>query len=115
MYFDDILLNEDYYTGLSVSSMLFENTSFKLGSTPSIKYTLSLYKDAVSQTPTNVTIKENNQVIAKLVVDNVKINDDDTITYELTDKMVELEFYYDASETFHERICHTFANSARHL
>lgn len=99
IYFDDILINEDYYTELSTNFSLFEDT-FYLGSTASNIYNISIAKDSIIKHPDLVLVKENGIVIAKLVVDKIEENDFE-YKYTLTDKMIDLEFDYDATSIFH--------------
>lgn len=98
IYFDNVLINEDYYTSLSTSFALFNDT-FYLGSTASNTYNLSVAKEAVSKQPNIVTVKDNGALIATLVVDKLEENDFE-YKYTLTDKIVNLEFEYDASQIF---------------
>lgn len=98
VYFDDVLIDDDYYTGLSNSFNLF-NEDFKLGSTASNSYTLSIAKEAVTKQPNKIILKEDDITIAVLEVDDIA-EDDYSYTYTLTDKMIDLEFYYDASLIF---------------
>lgn len=98
IYFDGVLIDEDYYTSLSTNFELFES-SFKLGSTASNTFELSIDKTAVSAQPSEVTMYQNGTLVATLVVDNIEETDVE-YKYTLTDKMVNLEFYYDASEIF---------------
>ena len=98
VYFDDTLIDEQYYTGLTNNYELF-NESFKLGSTPSNTYTLKIAKDGVSTQPTSVSLKDNGNAFAELEVDNIEEQDYEYV-YTLTDKMIDLDFYYDASEIF---------------
>lgn len=98
IYFDNELINEDYYKSLKNDHNLF-NSSFALGSTASNTFTLELDKNAVSNiNPNIVKITENDEDFATLVVDNVEEVDKDTLKYTLTDKLVDLNYYYDASE-----------------
>ena len=98
IYFDNNLIDEDYYTALSTNFVLFEDT-FYLGSTASNTYNISIDKTVISTHPNIVTIKNNNELIATLVVDKIEENDFE-YKYTLTDKMVDLEFEYDASLIF---------------
>lgn len=98
IYFDNNLIDEDYYTALSTNFALFEDT-FYLGSTASNTYNISIDKTVISTHPNIVTIKHNNKLIATLVVDKIEENDFE-YKYTLTDKMVDLEFEYDASLIF---------------
>ena len=98
IYFDDKLINEDYYTALSTNFALFSDT-FYLGSTASNIYNISIAKEAIVNHPNIVLVKDKGTLIATLVVDKVEENDFE-YKYTLTDKMVNLEFNYDASEIF---------------
>ena len=98
IYFDNELINEDYYKSLKNDHNLF-NSSFALGSTASNTFTLELDKNAVTNiNPNLIKITENNKDFATLVVDNVEEVDKNTLKYTLTDKLVDLNYYYDASE-----------------
>ena len=98
IHFDNNLIDEDYYTSLSTNFSLFNDTFF-LGSTAANAYKLSIAKEAIERHPSIVTIKDEGVLIATLVVDEVEENDFEYI-YTLMDKMVDLEFKYDASEIF---------------
>ena len=105
IYFDNVLIQEDYYTALSTNFSLFSDT-FYLGSNASNKYNISLSKDAIENysstvlTQVNtVLIKDNGVVVAVLVVDKIE-EEDYELKYTLTDKMMNLEFKYDASAIF---------------
>ena len=98
VFFGDTLIDENYYTGLTNNYELF-NESFKLGATPSNTYSLKIAKEAVSSQPTSVTLKDNGNAFAELEVDNIEEQDYEYV-YTLTDKMLDLDFYYDASEIF---------------
>ena len=98
VYFDDTLIDEKYYTGLTNSYELF-NESFKLGTTASNQYKLSIAKDGVNDQPSSITLKDSGTTFAELEIDNIEEQDYEYV-YTLTDKMVDLEFYYDASQIF---------------
>lgn len=97
VYFDENLIDEQYYSELSNNFEMF-NDSFKLGGTPSNTYVLKVGKEGVTTQPTNVRLWDN-VTIAELKVDNIEEQDYEYV-YTLTDKMVDLDFYYDASEIF---------------
>ena len=97
IYFDNILINEDYYKSLTNTHDLF-NGSFILGSTASNTFTLELDVLATSTTPEAIKITDNDEDYATLVVDKVEDVDKYTKSYKLTDKLVDLNYYYDASE-----------------
>lgn len=96
--FDGTLLDEQYYTGLTNNFELF-NESFKLGATPSNTYKLTVAKEGVSSQPSIVTLRDNGAAFAELEIDNIEEQDYEYV-YTLTDKMLDLDFYYDASEIF---------------
>jgi len=98
VYFGDTLINEDYYTGLTNNYELF-NESFKLGTTPANTYRLSIAKEGVTEQPTSISLKDNGNAFAELEIDNIEEQDYEYV-YTLTDKMLDLDFYYDASEIF---------------
>lgn len=100
VFFDNTQIGADYITGLTTNAEMF-NESFKLGQTVSTAYTLVVAKEAITTQPTQVTLKDNGSVFTILEIDEIK-EDDYTYTYTLTDKMVDLEFNYDASEIFND-------------
>lgn len=97
IYFDNILIDEDFYVSLTNTHNLF-NGNFMLGSTASNTFTLVLDITAVSSVPEVVKITENDEDFATLVVDKVEDVDKFSKSYKLTDKLVDLNYYYDASE-----------------
>lgn len=96
--FDGTLIDDQYYTGLTNNNELF-NESFKLGATPCNQYTLRIAKEGILTHPTTITLSENGITFANSQIDNIEEEDYEYV-YTLTDKMVNLEFYYDASEIF---------------
>lgn len=97
IYFDNVLINEDYYKSLTNTHNLF-NGNFILGSTASNTFTLELDVLATSTTPEIIKITDNDEDYATLVIDKVEDVDKYTKSYKLTDKLVDLNYYYDASE-----------------
>ena len=97
IYFDNVLINEDYYKSLTNTHNLF-NGNFVLGSTASNTFTLELDVLATSTTSEVIKITDNDEDYATLVVDKVEDVDKYTKSYKLTDKLVDLNYYYDASE-----------------
>ena len=97
IYFDNVLIDEDFYVSLTNTHNLF-NGNFMLGSTASNTFTLVLDITAVSSVPKVVKITENDEDFATLVVDKVEDVDKFSKSYKLTDKLVDLNYYYDASE-----------------
>lgn len=98
VYFDETLIDDQYYSGLTNNFELF-NDSFKLGSTPCNTYKLSVRKEGVLSQPQNIILKDNGNTFADLQIDNTEEQDYEYV-YTLTDKMLDLEFKYDASEIF---------------
>lgn len=96
--FDGTLIDEQYYTGLTNNNELF-NESFRLGATPCNQYILRIAKEGVSTQPTTITLSDNGTTFANLDIDNIEEQDYEYV-YTLTDKMVRLEFYYDAKDIF---------------
>ena len=97
IYFDNELINEDYYKSLTNSHELF-NSSFALGSTASNTFELELDAKASNTVPSNVKfVDENNNDFASLVIDKDEEEDKYTRKLKLTDKLVDLNYYYDAS------------------
>ena len=98
IYFDGSLIDERYYSGLSNNNELF-NDAFKLGTTACNHFTLRVGKEGVLIQPSSVEIREDGTNIATLAVDNIEEQDYEYV-YTLTDKMMSLNFNYDASEIF---------------
>lgn len=102
IYFDDTLINEDYYIAINNDYSLFKD-NFILGSTASNVFRISLDKRAVSFAPSKVILKDSNDnCLAVLKVDNVDDTDDFMYSYTLTDSMIDLDFNYDASAIIEE-------------
>ena len=98
VYFDGTLIDEQYYTGLTNNYELF-NENFKLGAVPSNQYILKIAKEGVSTQPDIIELKDNGTTFANLKIDNIEEKDYEYV-YTLADKMVDLDFYYDASQIF---------------
>ena len=89
IYFDNILINDDYYTQLSQDRILFnEGDTFSLGSTICTKIKLGIDKRIITSHPSNVRIEIDNKVYGNYIVDNADIETDfvceDYIVYRLT-------------------------------
>lgn len=100
IYFDDILIDEDSYTGLSNDFQLFTD-SFKLGSTASNSFILSMDKSSVETHPTEVKIEDDDTTFY-LLVDSIE-EEKYVYNYTLTDKLVNFNFNYDASVIIDEK------------
>lgn len=101
IYFDDMLINDDCYKELSINYIMF-STTFCLGATPcaSLRITLSNIEDISFN---KVYIKDDNDnYIFELNLTKKIYNDDNSITYELSDNMILFEFNYDASDLIHQ-------------
>lgn len=98
VYFDNTLIDEQYYTGLNNNNELF-NDNFKLGSTPCNQFTLKVAKEGVTQQPTTIKLYDETTQFADLKIDNIEEQDYEYV-YTLTDRMIDLNFNYDASEIF---------------
>ena len=102
IFFDNTLINDDYYTELSTKYTLFDK-SFYLGSTSANSFSITLIESAISTDPEVVRIYDDLNLIATLQVDNKEENDDGTITYTLIDAMVNLDgFKYNAQPLIEE-------------
>ena len=98
IYFDNILINDDYYTQLSQDRILFnEGDTFSLGSTICAKIKLGIDKRIITSHPSNVRIEIDNKVYGNYIVDNIEENDYEYV-YNLTDKMINFNFNYSAKE-----------------
>ena len=98
IYFDNVLINDDYYTQLSQDRILFnEGDTFSLGSTICTKIKLGIDKRIITSQPSNVRIEIDNKVYGNYIVDNIEENDYEYV-YNLTDKMINFNFNYSAKE-----------------
>jgi len=94
--FDGTLIDEQYYTGLTNNNELF-NESFVLGTTPCNQYKLKIAKEGVNAQPSSITLSDGISTFANLEIDNIEEEDYEYV-YTLTDKMINLNFYYDAQK-----------------
>jgi hypothetical protein len=102
IYFDDVLIDNDYYTYLDNDYKFFDdNTNFRLGATACNTFKLSVDKSVVSSHPNEVKIDDGTSTFY-LIVDSVE-EDKFTYTYTLVDKLMLFNFYYDASEIIEEK------------
>ena len=84
IYFDDNLVPEDYYMSYSDNFSSFDD-SFYLGSSASLNATLQVPIIAWPGIINNVRIEVNGNRVATLKVDNITVNDDNSITLDLVD------------------------------
>lgn len=95
VYFDGTEMSNDNIFGMHQKAQLF-NGSFKLGSTVCREVYLKVLKSAVSEHPTEVIIKDTDNVVRfTLQVDSVDDTDIDFYEYTLVDKMVNLNVNYE--------------------
>ena len=98
LYFDGTLIDTDYYTQCNQTGLLFnENDTFKLGSTVCRSFTIGVDKNAISEIPTNIEFEIDNVRYKQFRIDKYEENDVEYIFY-LVDRMIDLDFKYDASE-----------------
>lgn len=96
IYFDDVLVDNDYYVDIKNEFKLFDE-SFKLGTTTSNTFELVVPFNSIQNIPENVIIKIDNEDYATMIVDSYEIQDNNMVSLKLVDKMVLLNFNYDAS------------------
>lgn len=97
IYFDGQLLNQDYYTQLSQSYIMFnEDENFKLGSTLCHSLVFGVDKTKISSIPNEIMITINDINYGNYILDNVT-DDGYEMVYTLIGKMINFEFNYDAS------------------
>lgn len=95
IYCDDVLINEDYYAGLTRSGQLFSE-SFKLGATLCEEYKITLDKEGLSEIPSVVKLYEDDVLYKTLMVDDYSDEDTQIILY-CMDYMLKANINYDAS------------------
>ncbi len=96
IYFDEIEINQNAYMSISNNYSLFSDTFF-LGSVTSKEYGVKINKDYITSQPKLITIRENDLISDILEIDSIK-EKEDSCNYSLTDKMINFNFNYDASE-----------------
>ena len=84
IYFDDNLVPEDYYMSYSDNFSSFDDL-FYLGSSASLNATLQVPIIAWPGMINNVRIEVDGSPVATLKVDNITVNDDNSITLDLVD------------------------------
>lgn len=84
IYFDDNLVPEDYYMSYSDNFTSFDDL-FYLGSSASLNATLQVPIIAWPGMINNVRIEVDGSPVATLKVDNITVNDDNSITLDLVD------------------------------
>lgn len=93
IYFDGTLIDSDNYISFSNEFKQFDET-FMLGTTASNTITIEVPGNIAI--PTNVVIQINNTDYATLIVDSYEYKDNNILELTLVDKMVLLDFNYNA-------------------
>lgn len=96
IYFDDNLVDDEYYAGISNSFKILDD-KFSLGSTSSSTFKIEVPVEALESIPSNVIIKMDGTDYAHLIVDSYSIKDKDIVEFQLTDKMILFNYQYDMS------------------
>lgn len=97
IYFDGILIEQDCYTQLDQSCLMFsEQESFKLGVTPCNSLILGIDKKCITSIPENIIIKIGEVQYGNFKIDSYEMNEYEYI-FKITDGMVKFNFNYDAS------------------
>ena len=84
IYFDNVLIDEDNYMSYSDNFSSFED-SFYLGSSASLQATLQIPITAWPGYLDSVRIEVDGNAIATLKLDNITVNDDNSVTLDLVD------------------------------
>ena len=90
VYFDGVLLDNSNYLGFDVSFQPFDK-EFYLGSTGSIKASLTIPKGALPTSLNEVVIKINDDNWCYCVIDSIEENDNEEYVISLTDKLIDTE------------------------
>ena len=90
IYFDNVLVPEDNYMSYSDNFSSFDDT-FYLGSSSSLNATMQIPLSAWPGVLNEVRVEINDVPIATLKLDNITINDDETITLSLVDILTHTE------------------------
>lgn len=94
IYFDNVLIDQDYYASITNSFKLFEE-KFRLGVVASNSFNIEV--PASYGKPEEVIIKIDDVDYAHLIVDNYEIIQNNMASIDLVDKMVLFDFNYDYS------------------
>lgn len=96
IYFDGILIPDDNYMSYSDNFTSFDDT-FYLGSSSSLNATLQIPLSAWPGVLNEVRIEINDVPVATLKLDNITVNDDETITLSLVDVLTHTDSECDFS------------------
>ena len=97
IYFDNVLVPEDNYMSYSDNFSSFDDT-FYLGSSSSLNATMQIPLSAWPGVLNEVRVEINDVPIATLKLDNITVNDDETITLSLVDILTHTETECDFSQ-----------------
>ena len=96
IYFDEVLVPDDNYMSYSDNFSSFDDT-FYLGSCSSLKASMQIPLTAWPGYVENVVVEINGERIATLKLDDITVNDDETITLSLVDILTHTETKCDFS------------------
>lgn len=96
IYFDEVLVPDDNYMSYSDNFSSFDDT-FYLGSCSSLKASMQIPLTAWPGYVENVVVEINGERIATLKLDDITVNDDETITLSLVDILTHTETECDFS------------------
>ena len=96
IYFDEVLVPDDNYMSYSDNFSSFDDT-FCLGSCSSLKASMQIPLTAWPGYVENVVVEINGERIATLKLDDITVNDDETITLSLVDILTHTETECDFS------------------
>ena len=96
IYFDEVLVPDDNYMSYSDNFSSFDDT-FCLGSCSSLKASMQIPLTAWPGYVENVVVEINGERIATLKLDDISVNDDETITLSLVDILTHTETECDFS------------------
>ena len=96
IYFDEVLVPEDNYMSYSDNFSSFDDT-FYLGSSSSLTASMQIPLTAWPGYVENVVVEINGERIATLKLDDITVNDDETITLSLVDILTHTETECDFS------------------
>ena len=97
IYFDNVLVPEDNYMSYSDNFSSFDDT-FYLGSSSSLNATMQIPLSGWPGVLNEVRVEINDVPIATLKLDNITVNDDETITLSLVDILTHTETECDFSQ-----------------
>lgn len=106
---ETLIIDSNYVTQLTQEANLFSGETFYIGSTVCRAFTLSVDRRALhGEMPYAVTIYDNGNPYADLVVDSIDDSDASVYTFHLTDRMVRLneqsDVWFEQGATLYEQL-----------